>query len=177
MWIAIFIFFLLHTTSLAPSREVKTSFDFLFWFLSIDGISGPGTEERRCIPAGLFSLECSLSGRQMFQLPLWPRVQTHTICSGFIKSRSVKYLLWKERTSWSKRVILARTVLFMTPLLIFQTHFFCFCNTCLFRTSSNVAGRNIFYYIVVWLQNPFAVYVNQKYNVLSKPYVLPLQKM
>ena len=32
----------------------------------------------------------------------------------------------------------------MTSLLIFHTHFFCFCNTCLFWTSSDVAGRNIF---------------------------------
>ena len=52
--------------------------------------------------------------------------------------QSEKYLLWKARTSWSKRVrlflirllsfltdpfMLARTVLFMTPLLIFQAHF------------------------------------------------------
>ena len=61
-------------------------------------------------------------------------------------SRSEKYLLWNARTSWSKRVrsflirlfsfltdpfIVARTVHFMTPLLISQTHFCCFYNTCL----------------------------------------------
>ena len=36
---------------------------------------------------------------------------------------------------------------FLTPLLIFQAHFFCFCNTCLFvtfRTSFGVVGPNIF---------------------------------
>ena len=74
-------------------------------------------------------------------------------------SRSEKYLLWKARTACSKRVqsflirlfsfltspfVLSRTVHFMPPFFIFQAHFFCFFNTCLFRTSSDVTDRNIF---------------------------------
>ena len=39
-----------------------------------------------------------------FRIPLWRKVQRHTICSDSIQSLSAKYLLWKTRTSWSKRV-------------------------------------------------------------------------
>ena len=49
--------------------------------------------------------------------------------------------------------------IFMAPLLISQLHFFYFCNTCLFlqfQNYSDVTRGNIFYYIAVWLQSPFA---------------------
>ena len=54
---------------------------------------------------------------------------------------------------------LARPYIFMALLSIFPAHFFYFCNTCLFvtfRTSSGVAGPNMynFYYISEWLQSP-----------------------
>ena len=53
--------------------------------------------------------------------------------------------------------ILSRTVHFVTPLLIFQAHFFCFYNMCLFQTSSDVARHNnIFLLYSVWLQSPLA---------------------
>ena len=163
MWITIFIWFLLPPTSLSPSGDVKPLPPIRYVhrdvrFLFIDGIYATGTEERRYIPAGLFSLECPPDGCQMFSDTVRPfascLLQFHKILVIF---QSEKYLLWNTRTSWSKRVqsffllfpfltdpfILTRTVHFMTSLLIFQTHFFCFCNTCLFWTSTDV-GRNIF---------------------------------
>ena len=48
---------------------------------------------------------------------------------------------------------------FMAPLLVFQAHFFCFCNTCLFvtfRTSSDVVGPNIILLYSRRLQSPSA---------------------
>ena len=140
--------------------------------LSIDRILGLVTAEGESIPAGLFSLEClPRVVARCFSYRYGPRVQSQIFCSDSIKSRSEKYLLWKARTFWSKHVwsflILIFSFLsrpfypgtyrkfFITPLLISQTQFFYFCNTCLLRTS-DVAGRNIFYYLVVWLQSPFA---------------------
>ena len=100
------------------------------------------------------------------------------VCFGSIKSwlftHSGKYLLWNARTSWSKHVWSFLILLFSflnrpfypdtyrTSLwrhYWFAKHFFYFCNICLFlifRNSSDVARRNIFYYIAVLLQSPFA---------------------
>ena len=63
--------------------------------------------------------------------------------------------------------------IFMTPLLISQAHFFYFCNTCFFlkfRNCSDVARRNIFYYIAVWLQSSFATCTNSFKKVVVVPW-------
>ena len=113
------------------------------------------------IPAALFSLEFPPGGRQMFQLPLRPRgsITYHLllVCSGFIKS----WLFSEMKSTFCGRHVLPGAnmfgyflfsfltdpfilVHFMTPFLIFRIHLFCCCKTCLFRTSSDVADRNIF---------------------------------
>ena len=65
--------------------------------------------------------------------------------------------------------ILTRTVHFMTPLSIFQTHFFCFCKTCFFRASSDVAGRNIFLIIIYigMASKPIRCSVEKRINSLG----------
>ena len=101
------------------------------------------------------------------------------VCSGFINSwlliRNEKYLLWNTRTSWSKRVRSFLILLYpflnrpfypdtyrtslWTVIDFPSTFFFYFYNTCLFltfRNSSDVARRNIFHFIAVWVQSPFA---------------------
>ena len=70
--------------------------------------------------------------------------------------------------------------IFMTPLLIFQAHFFYFCNTCLFlkfRHSSDVARRNIFSYITAWLQNPFTTETSGNLWVLYLDYMVDVSKL
>ena len=55
--------------------------------------------------------------------------------------------------------------IFMTSLLI--SHFFYFCNTCLFlkfRNSSDVARRNIMYYVAKWFQIPLATLALVEYK-------------
>ena len=82
------------------SRTCSGTFDFF----SLTESMGVVTEERECITGGIISLECPPGCRQMFSVPLRPRVQKQTICSGRIKSRREKYLLCKARTSRCKRV-------------------------------------------------------------------------
>ena len=119
-----------------------------------------GTDNRR--ERVTFSVFCPPGGRQMLSDTIRPSafclLRFHKIT---VPSRSEQYLLWKTRTSWSKRVrpflllfpvfkadhfTQTRTVRFYGTALIFQVNFFCFCNTRLFvtsRTSFDVAGPNI----------------------------------
>ena len=100
-----FIWFLLPPTSLAPSGHANSFHQSLTSEVSLLTESlGLVTGKGKSKPAGFFSLECPPGVRQMLRLPLWPRVQRQTICSGSIKSRSEKFLLWDACTSWSKRV-------------------------------------------------------------------------
>ena len=65
--------------------------------------------------------------------------------------------------------MLSRTVHFVTPLLIFQAHFFCFCHTCLFvtfRTTFDVAGPNIILFYSGMASKSIRYSVNELCNVL-----------
>ena len=98
------------------------------------------------------------------------KILTQVPISVWITTPFVKHTYFLEQTcsvisnsfiSFFKQTLLPWHVpyIFITPLLISQAHFFCFCNTCSllkFRNSSDVARRNIFYYIALWLQSPFA---------------------
>ena len=93
VWITIFIFIFLPPTNLNyswdrnlfhKSRTDSGTSDFFLLTESLRVI----TEEKECVPGGLFSLECPPHGHQMFYVTAKGSMTDHLlfICSGSIKS-------------------------------------------------------------------------------------------
>ena len=124
MWIAIFIWFILTTPSLAPSRDAN-----FFRHSRTDSSRPSSLNWRNSEASNRRGGEYTSWWSFIWNAPrLWPDVvvtfMTETICSDSIKSRSEKYLLWKARTSWSKRIrsFLIRLFSFLTaPFMLART--------------------------------------------------------